>query len=70
MEEKAAGQFVKHIERYDGVVVNMEIRQKHLNSKKRKVKTWSPEEDQHLLALYIQYPKKWATVAELMNDRN
>lgn len=43
MEETAHGQFVKPIERFDGVKVNMEIRQKYLNSKKRKVKTWSPE---------------------------
>lgn len=46
MEERATGQFVMPIERYDGVKVNMEIRHKHINSKKRKVKTWTTEEDQ------------------------
>jgi hypothetical protein len=48
----------------------MEIRQKHLHSKKRKVKTWSPEEDQQLIALYAEYPKKWAIISESMHDRN
>ena len=45
MEERATGQFCKSIERYDGIKVNLEVKQKHLNSKKRKVKTWTPEED-------------------------
>lgn len=70
MEETGTGQFVKPIERFDGVKVNMEIRQKHLHSKKRKVKTWSPQEDQQLIALYEEYPKKWAIISELMHDRN
>lgn len=46
MEEKGIGQYMMPIERFDGVKVNMEVRQKHMNSKKRKVKTWTSEEDQ------------------------
>lgn len=45
MEESQPGQYTKSIERYDGQKVNLEIKQKHLHSKKRKVKTWTPEED-------------------------
>ena len=41
MEEKGSGQYIMPIERFDGVKVNMEVRQRHLNSKKRKVKTWT-----------------------------
>lgn len=52
MEERTVGQFSKSIERYDGMKVNLEVKQKHLHSKKRKVKTWTPEEDEHLIQLY------------------
>lgn len=45
MEENYPGQFSKSIQRFDGLRVNLEIKQKHLHSKKRKVKTWTPEED-------------------------
>jgi hypothetical protein len=45
MEETKHGQFNKHMKRYDGIKVNLEVKQKHLNSKKRRVKTWTPEED-------------------------
>ena len=52
MEEICQGQFRMPIERYDGAKVNMEIKQKHLHNKKRKVKTWTQEEDNMLLDLY------------------
>jgi hypothetical protein len=70
MEEKREGQFVMVIERYDGVKTNLEVRQKHLHSKKRHVKTWGPEEDQQLICLYALHPKKWGVIAALMTDRN
>ena len=37
---------------------------------KRKVKTWTSEEDAQLLHLYQQFPKKWSEIAILMTDRN
>lgn len=43
MEEVKSGQFTKSIERFDGIKVNLEVKQKHLHSKKRKVKTWTPD---------------------------
>jgi hypothetical protein len=70
MEEISQGQYRIPIERYDGARVNIEIKQKHIHSKKRKVKTWTQEEDSMLLDLYESYPKKWSTIASLMNDRN
>lgn len=70
MEEISLGQYRIPIERYDGVKVNMEIKQKRLHSKKRKVKTWTQEEDIMLLELYHEYPKKWANIASMMQDRN
>jgi len=48
----------------------MEIKHKRLHSKKRKVKTWTQEEDVTLLDLYAEYPKKWAIIASRMQDRN
>lgn len=64
------GQFVIPIERYDGMKVNMEIRQKNCHCKKRKVKTWTVEEDTQLIELYERHPKRWAVIASLMADRN
>jgi myb proto-oncogene protein len=70
MEEISVGQFRMPIERYDGARVSMEIKQKRMHSKKRRVKTWTQEEDAILLDLYAQYPKKWGVIAGLMQDRN
>lgn len=54
----------------DGKILKLEIKQKSLELKKRKVKTWSTEQDQNLLALYSQYPKKWSIISSHMNNRN
>lgn len=54
----------------EGKHINMEVKQKNQHINKRKVKTWSSEEDNQLLALYQQYPKKWADIASLMKERN
>jgi len=51
-------------------VIRVEIQQKKTHTKKRKVKTWSPEEDDELIKLYDQYPKKWGLIASLMQERN
>ena len=48
----------------------MEIKQKRTHSRKRRVKTWTQEEDAILLDLYSLHPKKWALIASLMQDRN
>ena len=54
----------------DGRIVKLEIKQKNTHIKKRKVKTWTPEEDDRLIKLYDDNPKKWGLIASLMNDRN
>lgn len=54
----------------DGRQMNMEVRQKSHQLSKRKVKTWTNEEDLQLLELYDRLPKKWSEIAELMTDRN
>lgn len=46
------------------------MRQKNLKVTKRKVKTWSSEEDNQLLELYQRFPKKWGEIAAQMVDRN
>ncbi len=48
----------------------IQIRQKNLHIKKRKVKTWTNDEDRLLLELCNQHPKKWAVISGLMKDRN
>jgi myb proto-oncogene protein len=48
----------------------MEVRQKSAKVTKRKVKTWTSEEDTQLLELYQRLPKRWADIAALMVDRN
>jgi hypothetical protein len=50
--------------------IKIEISHKNLNMKKRKVKTWSNEEDEMLLHYYDEHPKKWNLIAEKMKDRN
>ena len=54
----------------DGRILKLEIKQKNTHIKKRKVKTWTPEEDDRLIKLYDDNPKKWGLIASLMNDRN
>ena len=34
------------------------------------MKTWTSEEDEKLIQLYEEYPKRWNFIASLMNDRN
>ena len=51
-------------------MINMEVKQKNQQVTKRRVKTWTNEEDNQLLELYQRFPKKWAEIAALMNDRN
>jgi hypothetical protein len=63
-------EFVIPILSKDGRTINMEVKQKNLQVTKRKVKTWTNEEDNQLLELYQKFPKKWAEIATLMNDRN
>ena len=47
----------------DGRQMNMEVRQKSHQLSKRKVKTWTNEEDLQLLELYDRLPKKWSEIA-------
>jgi hypothetical protein len=54
----------------EGKTIHMEVKQKNWNGKRRKVKTWTSEEDVLLLKLYEDHPKKWGTIAALMYDRN
>lgn len=54
----------------DGRQMNMEVRQKNHQLSKRKVKTWTNEEDCQLLELYDRLPKKWSEIAAMMTDRN
>lgn len=54
----------------EGRILKLEIKQKNTHIKKRKVKTWTPEEDDKLIKLYDEYPKKWGLIASLMTDRN
>ena len=54
----------------DGKQMRMEVRQKSAKVTKRKVKTWTSEEDTQLLELYQRLPKRWADIAALMVDRN
>ena len=54
----------------DGKILKLQIHQKSFQIKKRKVKTWTAEEDQNLLTLYQQYPKKWTIISSLMINRN
>lgn len=70
MEEKMEQKFIIQIERVDGIRMNMKVRPKNVNHKKRKVKTWTNDEDQQLARLYDQNPKKWAFIASQMTDRN
>jgi myb proto-oncogene protein len=63
-------EFVIPVISKDGRTVNMEVKQKNHQVTKRKVKTWTNEEDNQLLELYQKFPKKWAEIAALMNDRN
>lgn len=50
--------------------MTMEVRQRNHQLYKRKVKTWTNEEDTQLLELYERLPKKWSEIAALMTDRN
>ena len=54
----------------DGKIVKLSIKQKNMNIKKRKVKTWTSEEDEKLIQLYEEYPKRWNFIASMMIDRN
>lgn len=63
-------EFVIPIISKDGRTINMEVKQKSHQVTKRRVKTWTNEEDNQLLELYLRFPKKWAEIAALMNDRN
>lgn len=54
----------------EGKQISMEVKQKNQHITKRKVKTWTTEEDNQLLELYQRYPKRWADIAALMKDRN
>lgn len=48
----------------------MEVKSKYSKLQKRKVKTWTTEEDNQLIALYEQLPRKWTEIAMQMTDRN
>ena len=54
----------------DGKILKLEIKQKSAQIRKRRVKTWTADEDELLIKLYDQYPKKWGIIANMMNDRN
>jgi hypothetical protein len=63
-------EFVISLVSKEGKQINMEVKQKNQHITKRKVKTWTCEEDTQLLELYQLYPKRWADIASLMKDRN
>jgi hypothetical protein len=63
-------QFVIPVISKDGRQMTMEVRQRNHQLYKRKVKTWTNEEDTQLLELYERLPKKWSEIAALMTDRN
>ena len=63
-------EFVISLVSKEGKQINMEVKQKNQHITKRKVKTWTCEEDTQLLELYQLDPKRWADIASLMKDRN
>lgn len=48
----------KDIKKPNKDFIKIEILQKNFNVKKRKVKSWTNEEDDKLLSLFNQHPKK------------
>jgi myb proto-oncogene protein len=48
----------------------MEVKQKNQELSKRKVKTWTTQEDNQLLEIYNKYPKRWTEIAAHMPERN
>ena len=51
-------------------LVRILVTQKEGHRRKRMVKTWTTQEDNRLLGLYEQNPKKWSIISNLMVDRN
>lgn len=68
--EEMEREFVIPVISKDGRQMSMEVRQKNHQLSKRKVKTWTNEEDTKILELYERLPKKWSEIAALMTDRN
>lgn len=60
----------KDIKKPNKDFIKIEILQKNFNVKKRKVKSWTNEEDDKLLLLFNQHPKKWGLISSKMEDRN
>jgi hypothetical protein len=50
--------------------INMEIRETNIQITKRKFQAWTKKEDNQLMELYEKFPKKWAKISSLMEDRN
>lgn len=51
-------------------VIRVLVTEKEGQRKKRRVKSWTTQEDELLISLYEKHPKKWSTISELMEDRN
>lgn len=58
------------LEGESGEVIKLEIKEREGLKRKRKVKTWTSDEDDLLIKLYEKYPKKWSCISSLMNERN
>ena len=48
----------------------IEVRFKTSIAQKKKVKTWTPQEDERLFQLHERFPKKWNKISEMMGNRN
>ena len=68
--EEMQKEFVISAMSKDGKHINMEIKQKHELLTNRKVKKWTTQEDNQLLSIYNQFPKRWAEITAQMPDRN
>lgn len=54
------------VEGNEGEYIQLEITERDGTRRKRKVKTWTAEEDELLISLYEKYPKKWSFISSLM----
>lgn len=53
-----------------GCFIQVSVTERNGLKKKRKIKTWTNEEDELLIRLYNEHPKKWSVISGLMTDRN
>jgi len=58
------------VEGDSGEIVRLQITEREGAKRKRKVKTWTSDEDDLLIRLYEKHPKKWSCISSLMPERN